>query len=203
MGASGSSDVVRTPNRSSVMTTAVAVLAIFVAALASPAAAQEEPAQEYEIKAAFLYNFTKFVQWPPEAFPDDRAPIVLAVLGPDPFGSILDDIVKGREVGGRPLIVKHFDRSVELPRCHVLFVSAQNAIDFARQARTAASRHILTVGETEAFAETGGIIQFVTHDRKVRFRINPMAAKESGLNISSRLLNLAEVVGPLPNGANK
>jgi hypothetical protein len=171
-------------------------------ASAAPAAAQGHAAQEYELKAAFLYNFTKFVEWPPEAFPDDTAPIVIAVLGSDPFGSTLDEIVAGKHAGGRPLIIRRFERSSELTACHVVFVSSHMADEFSSQVRTPARRHMLTVGETDGFAKTGGVVQFVTEERKVRFRINPAAANKAGLKISSRLLNLAEVVGPLPNGAH-
>ena len=194
--------VARTPNRCSVLTTAVAALAAFVVASAAPAAAQGQAAQEYEIKAAFLYNFTKFVEWPPEAFPDDSAPIVIAVLGPDPFGSALDEIVAGKHAGGRPLMVRRFETSSDLTACHVVFVSSRSADEFSRRVQTPARRYMLTVGETDGFAETGGVVQFVTDERKVRFRINPTAANKAGLKISSRLLNLAEVVGQLPNGAH-
>lgn len=202
MDASGSSDVVRISNRPGLMTAAVAALAAFVMAFAAPAAAQDQPAQEYEIKAAFLYNFTKFVEWPPEAFSDDSAPMVIAVLGPDPFGSMLDEIVADKHAGGRPLVIRRFERSSELTACHVVFVSSRTADEFSRQVRTPARRHMLTVGETDGFAETGGVVQFVTEKRKVRFRINPAAANKAGLKVSSRLLNLAEVVGQLPNGAH-
>jgi len=193
---------IRLPNRRSVVTTAVAALAAFVVASAAPVAAQGQAAQEYELKAAFLYNFTKFVEWPPEAFSDDTAPIVIAVLGADPFGSTLDEIVAGKHAGGRPLIIRRFERSSELTGCHVVFVSSRTADDLSSQVRTPTRRHMLTVGEAEGFAETGGLIQFVTEERRVRFRINPTAANKAGLKISSRLLNLAEVVGPLPNGAH-
>jgi len=184
------------------MTVAVVVLAAFVLALAAPVQVQGQAAEEHEVKAAFLYNFTKFVEWPPEAFSDDSAPIVIAVLGPDPFGSTLDEIVADKHAGPRPLLISRFERSSELTACHVVFVSSRTADEFSRQVRTTARRHMLTVGETDGFAETGGVVQFVTEGRKVRFRINPAAANKAGLKISSRLLNLAEVVGQLPNGAH-
>jgi len=183
---------------------AILVAALAAAFLVSAApVAQGQAAREHEVKAAFLYNFTKFVEWPADAFPDGRAPIIIAVLGPDPFGRTLDDIVAGKQVNGRPLVIKRLAGSRELERCHVLFVSPQKATEFTRLLPSIAGQPTLTVGETDRFAEMGGMIQFVKRQRKVRFRINPMAASQAGLKISSRLLNLAEVVGPLPNGAQK
>ena len=126
--------MVRIPKRRGLLTILVATVAALVVVSAAPVQAQSQAAREYEIKAAFLYNFTKFVEWPPEAFPDDSAPIVMAVLGPDPFGSTLDKIVAGKQVDGRPLIVKRLASSSELGTCHVLFVSPRKAAEFARAA---------------------------------------------------------------------
>ena len=179
-------DVVRTLKRCGLLTILVAALAAVVVASAAPAQAQGQAAREHEIKAAFLYNFTKFVEWPPEAFFDDRAPVVIAILGRDPFGKTLDDVVAGKRIGGRPLVVKRLSTSRDLDTCHVLFVSSRKAAEFARLLPSIADRPTLTVGETNGFADMGGMIQFVKRQRKVRFRINAMAANQAGLKISSR-----------------
>ena len=179
-------------------TVAVVVLAAFVLVLAAPVQAQDQAAEEHEVKAAFLYNFTKFVEWPQGAFPDDGAPVVVGVFGPDPFGPTLDDIVAGKRVGDRPLVIRRLDSSDGLAACHVLFVSSAKAAEFVRLLPSLAHRPILTVGETDGFCETGGVVQFVMPQRKVRFRINVTAAERAGLKISSRLLDLAEVVRQSP-----
>jgi hypothetical protein len=180
------------------MTLAVVVLASFLLALVAPVQAQGQAAEEHEVKAAFLYNFTKFVEWPRGAFPDDGAPVVVGVFGPDPFGPTLDEIVAGKRAGERPLVIRRLDSSDGLAACHVLFVSSAKAAELVRLLPSLAHRPILTVGETDGFCETGGIVQFVMVQRKVRFRINTTAAERAGLKISSRLLDLAEVVRQSP-----
>ena len=179
-------------------TVAVVVLAVFVLVLAAPVQAQDQAAEEHEVKAAFLYNFTKFVEWPQGAFPDDGAPVGVGVFGPDPFGPTLDEIVAGKRVGNRPLVIKRLDSSDGLAACHMLFVSSAKAAEFVRLLPSLAHRPILTVGETDGFCETGGVVEFVMRQRKVRFRINVTAAERAGLKISSRLLDLAEVVRQSP-----
>ena len=177
------------------MTLAVAALATLLVSFPAPDNAEGQAAEEYEVKAAFLYNFTKFVEWPPGAFPDDAAPIVIAVFGPDPFGPTLDDVVAGERAGGRPLVIRRVKNSTDLDGCHVIFVSPPKAEAFLSLVQSFSHLPMLTVGETDGFADLGGIIQFVVRQRKVRFRINIAAAERAGLKMSSRLLNLAEVVG--------
>ena len=191
-------DVAWEASCSRLATLAVVVLATFVLVLAAPVQAQEQAAEEHEVKAAFLYNFTKFVEWPKGAFADSSAPVVIGVFGPDPFGPTLDEIVAGKRVGNRPLVIKRLSSSDGLAACHVLFVSSAKAAAFVRLLPSLARRPILTVGETDGFCEEGGIVQFVMRQRKVRFRINVTAAERAGLKISSRLLDLAEVVRQSP-----
>lgn len=186
--------MLRPSNRAGLLTIAVAALAAFPVPRAISGTAQGHVATEYDVKAAFLYNFTKFVEWPPEAFRDDSAPFVMAVLAPDSFGSALDSIVAGKGVNGRPLVIRHLRDSSGLKGCHMLFVSSRKAGAFSRLLPSLSHRPILTVGETDRFIEGGGIVQFVERQRKVRFRINVAAAQRAALKIGSRLLSLAEAL---------
>ena len=149
---------------------------------------------EYRVKAAFLLNFTKFVEWPEDAFEDGGSPFTIGVLGRDPFGPILDDTVREKVVQGRHVVVKRFSTVEDFEPCHILFVcsSEQKQIDHIFEAVGDSS--VLTVGEMEQFARRGGTVNFVLEENKVRFEINPAAAERSRLKISSKLLNLANIV---------
>jgi len=150
---------------------------------------------EYLIKAAYLYNFTKFVEWPPEAFKDNLSPINLYILGADPFGVTLDSI-KNRMVQGRRLNIKHVNHIEEISGCHILFISASEKENLRSILRALKNSTILTVSEIERFGQRGGIINFILVENKIHFEINPDAAQQSGLKISSQLLKLAKIVTP-------
>ena len=156
--------------------------------------AQTMPFKEYQIKAAFLYNFTQFVEWPTNAFPDATAPLTIGILGNDPFGDALADIVRGEKVNGHPLAIKHFRRTEEISACHLLFIGQSEARRVEEILGGLKDRNILTVGESEGFAKSGGMIRFVTEKNKIRLRINANAAKNASLTVSSKLLKLAEIV---------
>jgi len=158
------------------------------------AAAPPTPS-EYQIKAAFLYNFAKFVEWPSQKFTNDKAPIIVGLIGKDPFGPDLEKTIQSESVGGRPLVIKRFDDPKEVAGCHLLFVGLTDRRRLNEVLSLAQTNHVLAVGEADRFAEQGGIINFITVDKKVRFEINVEAAKKSDLKISSKLLNLAKVVG--------
>jgi hypothetical protein len=148
---------------------------------------------EYEVKAAFLFNFAKFVTWPPTAFDAPDAPLIIGVLGADPFGAELARLAADVKVQGRPLVVKHGTTVAQLAGCHVLFIGASEQ---DRLAQVLAILHqtgspALTVGDTENFLSAGGMIRFVMEQNKVRFEIRPEAAANAGLSISSKLLSLA------------
>ena len=166
-------------------------LASVLLALASPLRAATP---EYQIKAVFLFNFTQFVEWPATAFADPSAPVVIGVLGDDPFGAALDEAVRGEKAGSRPLVVQRFRRAEEVTDCHILFVSRSEEPRFADIFPRLARRSILTVGDSEGFATHGGMIRFVTERNKTRLRINVEAAKAAGLTLSSKLLRPAEIV---------
>jgi len=157
--------------------------------------AHADPSKEYEIKAAFLYNFTQFVDWPTNSFADANAPLTIGVLGNDPFGDSLEEIVHGEKVDGHPLVVKHFQAGDVIKECHILFIGQSESKRMNEIFADLKGRCILTVGETDGFAQNGGMIRFVTEKNKIRLRINVDAAKAVNLSLSSRLLRLADIVG--------
>ena len=162
----------------------LAVLLLAVAAQARPAA--QDVSKEYRVKAAFLYNFVKFVEWPSRTEP---GPIVICVAGRDPFGSILDDTIRGETVRGRTLAARVILEPD--PGCHVTFVPTGAAPAYLRAARGTPT---LTVGESLDFIQQGGLIRFYLDGGTVRFEINRDGAERSGVRISSRLLQLARLV---------
>ncbi len=161
---------------------------------ASPAEAQSEPLTEYQIKAAFLYNFAKFVEWPGDAFSDSRAPIMLGIVGGDPFGKALDGVILGKTVNGRSLVVRRFRRGEDLRTCHILFVSFSERKRLPHILESLKGSSVLTVGETDGFVHSGGVVQFLLEESRVRFEINPDAAARVRLKISSKLLAVARIV---------
>jgi hypothetical protein len=156
------------------------------------AATAEQPFDEYQVKAAFLYNFAKFVQWPSEAFQTSTEPIAICVLGQDPFGRSLADTVAGRAIEGRPIIVRHVSDIKQAAGCHVLYIaSTENKRSPAILADIKPG--ILTVGDSD-ISGTGVVINFRLDDGKVRFEIDVDAAEREKLQISSRLLSLAHII---------
>jgi len=152
----------------------------------------QTPAREYQLKAVFLYNFVQFTEWPTNAFPNTNSPVVIGILGADPFGGTLDETVRGEKVGDRNLVVKRCRRVEEAMDCHVLFISPSEKDPLGVIFWRLKGRNILTVGETENFAENGGMIRFFKEKNKIRFRINVEAVRNASLIISSKLLRLAE-----------
>jgi hypothetical protein len=174
---------------------AVAVLAgsaAFPAAQSIPQAPVSTP--EYQLKAVFLFNFAQFVSWPEGTFADSAAPLVIGVLGADPFGSYLDETVRGEVVGGHPLEVRRFGSLEGIRECHILFVSRDEAGDLPAVLRALEGSSVLTVGDAEEFAGSGGMIRFVTDRNRIRLQINLEAARATGLTLSSKLLRPAEIV---------
>ena len=171
------------------------VSAAALALMAVASLLQAAPLQEYQVKAVFLFNFTQFVDWPAAAFNDASEPIAICVLGKDPFGSYLDDAVRGERVDNRPLVVRRYMRSDELDSCRILFISQSEAGQLDTIIAHARAMRALTVSDARGFGEHGGMVGFVTEDNRVRLRINLDAAKAAGLTISSKLLRVAELVG--------
>lgn len=167
--------------------------------LAAPAVLPAEVAGEYEVKAAFLYNFTKFVEWPSAAFADERSSILICVLGENPFGRSLSDLATDR-VAGRKLTVLGRKENQGLDGCHVLFISRSERGRIPEILAAVQSAPVLTVADTEGFLDQGGGINFMLEGSKVRFEINQEAAERAGIRISSKLMSLARRVksGPGP-----
>lgn len=153
--------------------------------------AQDSPPSEYRLKAAFLFNFAKFVEWPPEAFAEKTSPFILGVLGDNPFGNELEQTVAGKKVNDYPITVQTFRTAAEATNCHILFISNSEKKRLPEIIQRLHGTAVLTVSETERFIETGGMINFVSENNKIRFQINDEAAKAAGLKISSKLLSLA------------
>lgn len=153
---------------------------------------------EYQVKAAFLYNFAKFVVWPQGSFASPTDPIVICIVGQNPFGSGLDDMVQGKKVGDRGFAVRRFPDTLQAGQCQILFIGAaewkrtRSLLDAVR------SPGVLTVGETDDFTELGGIIAFRLDGPRVRIRVDLHAADHAKLRISSKLLSLAEIAKRQP-----
>jgi hypothetical protein len=162
---------------------------------AGGAMAQQAPVGEYEVKAAFLYNFAKFVEWPEVSGAGGAPEFVIGILGQDPFGSDIA-VIEGKSVNGKILKIVRSDSLAELNNCQVLFISGpvENRLDDIL--KKLGSRPILTVGDTHGFAHAGIMINLFKKDNKIRFEINPTAAEKTGLRISSHLLRLARIIDP-------
>lgn len=152
--------------------------------------AQAPSPSEYQLKAAFLYNFAKFVEWPQQSFADDKSEFVIGILGDNPFGEDLANSVKGKKINEHPIRVQKFETADDI-KCHILFISSSEKKNFPNIFTKIKGGSILTVGEAEQFIQAGGIINFIHKDNKIRFQINDEAAKSIQLKISSKLLTLA------------
>jgi len=164
--------------------------------LAAPARtwAAESVAGEYEIKAAVLYNFARFTEWPATAVPDSPDVFVIGVLGTDPFGDILDEVAATRTVGDKRIVVRRFATLDEYTPCHILFVAASERARMAAVIEKLRDAPVLLVADTAGFAQAGGTVDLVVEENKVRFEVNPVAAERAGVKISSKLLRLARIV---------
>jgi uncharacterized protein DUF4154 len=165
-------------------------LLLTVLLAAFQAAAATETAAEYDVKAAFLYNFTKFVEWPPEAFTDAGSPFQLCVLGEDPFGKSLQAIAE-EPVGERKITLLRTPKMADPAGCQILFISRSEKERMPQILSELRDAPVLTVGDTGGFLDHGGIINFILEGGKVRFEINQEAAERAGIKISSKLLRLA------------
>ena len=150
---------------------------------------------EYQVKAVFLFNFTHFVEWPADTFADPQAPFVIGVLGQDPFGSALDEAVRGESVNGRPLVVQRYSGVADLKPCQILFID--RSVDGAMEKALAALAHqrTLTVSDLDTATPRAVIIRFLNENQKIRLQINVDSARSAGLTISSKLLRPAQVIG--------
>jgi YfiR/HmsC-like len=165
-----------------------ALVAVLLFVPSSSHAALAADSMEYKVKAAFLFNFLKFVEWP-----SSEGPIVIGILGQDPFGTMLDETVRGKAVGARSIEVRRFSRAADVKDCQMLFIGHAE-FERAGPHPLAPSPGVLVVGESPAFIRSGGAINFYLEDNRVRFEINAAAAKAVGLRISAQLLKLGRAL---------
>jgi len=198
----------------------VLALVLFMAPFVSKVRADSTTSREYQVKAAFLYNFMNFVDWPEEKSSDGNEPMIIGVIGKDPFGDAFEP-VKNKKVKGKNVVIERFKGLEELKesnkkefqqhpqietirKCHVLFICRSEEKKLKETISLVKENSILTVGDMQDFLEAGGIINFVMEDQKVRFEINVTAAKRAKLKIRSQLLRLAKrLVEEKPSGEAK
>ncbi len=181
------------PRRVAHPTSRVLALLWLLVALATASAAPA-PAPEYRVKAAFLLNFAQFVEWPTGSFANDRSPIVVGVLGDDPFGALLDKTFEGETVQHRPLVIRRSHQVEDVLGCHMVFISSSERQRIGEVLASFNGRGILTVSDVENFAVRGGMINFYLDANRVRFEINPAAADREGIRIRAELLRRAKIV---------
>jgi hypothetical protein len=174
------------------METRLALMVALGAVLA--AAAPGQTADEYQVKAAYMYNFAKFIDWPAEAFDSAAQPMVFCVLGPTPLSRPLEETLAGKVLDQRPLVYRQLADSTHAGKCHVLFIGFADKKRLRQILDEVKLQHVLTVGEGEGFASEGGIVRFVVDAGKVRLEFNLDAAEDAKLRISSKLLGLAKIV---------
>jgi YfiR/HmsC-like len=153
------------------------------------------PDREHRVKAVFLFNFAQFVEWPENVFAGPKDPLVIGVLGENPFDEFLDEVVKGESVREHPIVVMRFKRVEDIKECHVLFIGSGEAGRLDGDVAALKARKILTVGESRDFLAHGGMVLFVNEGGRVRFKINLDAVQEADLSVSSKLLRLADISG--------
>jgi hypothetical protein len=164
-----------------------------------PLSAQTPVSQEYQLKAVFLFNFCQFVEWPPSAFTDDTQPLVIGVLGPNPFGSYLEETVSGEKINNHPVVVQYYSDIAEIKICHLLFIALSDSKKVEEAIASLKGKSILTISDKPDFLPREGMIKFFTSNNKIKFEINLEGTRAAGLALSSKLLKLAEIYEPSKN----
>jgi hypothetical protein len=168
--------------------------AFLICACLLAAVAQAQSATEYQVKAAFLFNFARFVEWPADAFPNADSALQICVLGQDPFGRDFEQVIVDKTVNGHRIEIAHPEGVPQARACQILFIAASEKPRLAAILQGLSNASVLIVGDTPGFAALGGAINFVIDDSRVRFEINLKAAQLAHLKISARLLTVAKVV---------
>jgi hypothetical protein len=168
---------------------AVAALTMRSAAVAAPAA----PANEYALKSVFLYNFCHFIEWPESAFSSPNEPLIIGIIGDDPFGSLLKEAIQDESYHNRPITIEHYRTPRDIKHCHLLFVSRSESARLDAIISAIHSQSIATVGETDDFLDRGGMIALPTDRNRVHLKVNPAALRAANLSVSSKLLRVADV----------
>lgn len=171
------------------------LLACLATTLLPIAVGQAAPAaSEYDVKAAFLFQFSRFVEWPPESFASANAPLTICIMGRNPFGSTLHEISQGESVQAHALEVRVHEELEDLDGCHIVFVNHSAGPPASQVLAYLAGKRVLTVGDGADFTQLGGVIGFVNVDGKVRLQVNRNSAETAQLRISAKLLRVAEQV---------
>jgi YfiR/HmsC-like len=173
---------------------AIALAALLSLAAVTQCWAQASRLIEYQVKAAFLLNFAKFVDWPPTVFEDEKHPITVCVFGYDPFGGALDELIRGKNINNRELLARRINELPDLKTCQLVFVSEREEKRLPEILNSLKGASALLVGEGEDFAERGGGIQFILENNRLRFAVNLDAVQRAHLTVSSKLLALAKIV---------
>lgn len=182
---------------------AVSTLVVFALGFAALSArGQENQSSEYALKAAFLYNFAKFIDWPPASFPNPDSPFTICIFGVDPFGAVIDNTLRGKTIGDHPVALQRIKDLQQTRHCQILFVSSVEKRPISEIVSGAQGANVLIVGESDRFAESGGAIQLMVEQGHIRFAINTDAAENAGLRVSSKLLALAKVIRGTETGRN-
>jgi hypothetical protein len=162
--------------------------------IAWSASAQANPSSEYAVKAAFLFHFAEFVEWPAGAFKDGNSPLTYCTVGEDQFRGALDENLRGKTIGERAMRVQHLKQLDAIHDCQILFIGATETKHASQILASIKGNAVLTVGESHNFAEDGGMIEFLLEGNKIRFEINLGAVSAAKLKMSARLLTLAKTV---------
>jgi len=176
----------------------IALGVAFIAGWYAPPARTEDSSVEYKIKAAYLFNFAKFVEWPHIRFAKPTSPIILGVLGQDPFGGALEKTIGNKSIEGRSFRILHLQEADDLTQCHILFISQTEKRRLPQILESLGDASVLTVSEMDQFTQFGGMINFFKQENTVRFEINVEASRTAKLKISSKLLQVAKTPQRLP-----
>lgn len=191
------------PQRRSVVVALLVSLLALLAGAWRPAQRDEARPQEYRVKAAYLYNFALFVEWPEERFEREDGPFVVGVLGQDPFGAVLDRTFEGKRIGKHEVRVVRFPTVADLDDCHVLFAAAEQLEHVAAITAFCRPRSVLLVSDREGFLGRGGVVELFIEERTVRFAIQVDEARRYGLRVSSKVLKLARIVRDAEPGGDE
>jgi hypothetical protein len=170
------------------------VAALALVTLPVEGAARLDPT-EYGLKSVFLYQFCRFMEWPSSAFSSPNDPFVIGIVGDDPFGDLLPEAVEGEKYHGRPIRIEHYRSPRDIKKCHLLFVSRSEVDRMAEILAQVAGKNTVTVGETDGFLDRGGMIALSSDHNRVRLRVNTSSLRAANVDVSSKLLRVAEIKG--------
>lgn len=153
---------------------------------------EAQVSREYQLKAVFLFNFVQFTEWPVSAFANEKSPIVIGIIGPDPFGSALETTIHDESIQGRSLVLEHYSHVADIKTCHILFITQPEIRHIDEIVKSVKEKPVLTVADGDSAASAAAIIRFTLQNNKVHFRINTEAARVANISLSSKLLRLAD-----------